>query len=253
MYKRQRSARGRTRLTTVTSISCRSFYLYFFLAFRIWRFVHFEIQKRLSRRWHSRFSVDSAFSVRLYAVPPRGTPYILQVPGTQYPSAVHSNRALTQNLPVLRGAYAVINELSVKSPHKGWTSRSADGGESKFLIFLCYTAVRRSNRYPANEHHVGIVFVAGSRYLVTRKTAQLGGRISVTTFSKPRRAKATKRVVVHRPRGDLSTDESLWRFHPPSSLSRKSAWNFPRISSVGYPQIYTGGSYPLFLPYRGLL
>ena len=27
----------------------------------------------------------------------------------------------------------------------------------------------------------------------------------------------------------------------------------PRISSVGYPQIYTGGSYPLFFPYRGLL
>ena len=26
-----------------------------------------------------------------------------------------------------------------------------------------------------------------------------------------------------------------------------------RIGSVGYPQIYTGGSYPLFLPYRGLL
>ena len=30
-------------------------------------------------------------------------------------------------------------------------------------------------------------------------------------------------------------------------------YKYARISSVGYPQIYIGGSYPLFLPYRGLL
>ena len=29
--------------------------------------------------------------------------------------------------------------------------------------------------------------------------------------------------------------------------------NITRTSSVAYPQIYTGGSYPLGLPYRGIL
>ena len=35
--------------------------------------------------------------------------------------------------------------------------------------------------------------------------------------------------------------------------STLNTYKMSRISSVGYPQIYTGGSYPLFLPYRGLL
>ena len=54
-------------------------------------------------------------------------------------------------------------------------------------------------------------------------------------------------VTIHQPPGHVvSYVERMFSFY--LSVSK-----FPRISSVGYPQIYTGGSYPLFLPYRGFL